>query len=124
MDLFPGLSHIFVVGNIDDLIAVGRPSGVKVYRLVAKAEIQALPIARPAIGIQGCDVDSPGAARFYRIVNQTPGGCRGALFEVAVPDKNRRAGRFAVSDWQEIQRAPPGVLAANGQVASVGGPIE
>jgi hypothetical protein len=65
MDLVPGLSHILVVGNIDDLIAVGGPSGVKVYRLVAKAEIQALPIARPAIRIQGCDVDSPGAARFY-----------------------------------------------------------
>ena len=94
MDLFSGLSHIFVVGNIDDLIAVGRPSGVKVYRLVAKAEIQALPIARPAIGIQGCDVDGPGAPRFYRIVNQTPGGCRGALFKVAKPHKNRRTSRF------------------------------
>jgi hypothetical protein len=61
-DLPPRLAQILVRGNIDDLIALGRPPWPRIEG-VAKVEIQALPISRTTIRVEGCEVNSPHAAR-------------------------------------------------------------
>jgi len=89
-DLGPRKSCIFVLGDINDLVAVTRPSRIGTRR-VANVEIQAFPIARTTLRVEGREIKRPGATRFDRVVNQAPGGSRDAAFEITVLDKNRQA---------------------------------
>ena len=121
-DLGPRISCIFVLGDINDLIAITRPSAIGTER-VANVEIQAFPIARATVRVEGREIKRPGATSFDRVVNQAPGGSRDAAFEIAVLDKNGQACRFTVFYGQELKRALARTLAGNSHVAPVRRPI-